>query len=288
MAFEQRLHNHGNELLAYYPGDSFPSISVTGSECAMNCKYCNKQFLQHMLSASTPQELYQTCLKLQEKNAIGCLISGGYTEKGVVPLDNFLDTIQKIKNESDLIINVHTGLINREEAEKLSKTGIDLVSFDMIGDDRIIKEIIGLKNITVKDYANSLRNIHEVGLDVIPHIGLGFYHGKLDGSEVALRESLKINPRLLVFLVLWPKKGTEMTNVKPPSIDMLQRVIVWTRLLKPQISLSLGCMRPRNASLEKALLEGGIDRIEIPRQETIEFAYEMGLKIRKLSQCCAV
>ncbi|MFX0207824.1 MAG: radical SAM protein [Candidatus Hodarchaeota archaeon] len=287
-AFSQRLHYHGTELLTYYPGDLFPSISVTGSECAMNCKYCNKHFLQHMLSAPTPDDLYQICLKLKEKGAIGCLISGGYSEKGVVPLTQFLDTIKQIKSELGLVINLHTGLVDREKAENLAKVGVDVVSFDMVGDDRIIKEVIGLQEITVENYSHSLQHLHAAGLDVIPHVGLGFYYGKLDGVERALKESLSINPRLLVFLVLWPKAGTEMENIKIPSIDSLQRIIVWTRLKKPKSSLSLGCMRPRDVKIEKVFVEGGINRIEIPRQETVEFARKIGLKVQKHHQCCAI
>ena len=86
----------------------FPSISITGSSCALNCRHCNKKLLNTMLPVHSPKELFELCKKLKEKGASGCLISGGCLPDGSVPIDEFIDAITKVKKELELIIVVHT------------------------------------------------------------------------------------------------------------------------------------------------------------------------------------
>ena len=146
------------KLKIYYPGNNFPSISVTGAQCDINCKYCNKKFLSHMLSAETPKDLFNICHNLNAKKAKGALISGGYNKRGVVPLKSFISTIEMIKNETDLTLNLHTGLVTKEEAELIASTGTTntIISFDLVQDNTVINDIIGLPNtITAKSYEKS-------------------------------------------------------------------------------------------------------------------------------------
>ena len=77
---------------------AFPSISVTGSSCALKCKHCDGKVLNTMFPALTPKELFDLCVKLKNRGAIGCLISGGCLPDGSVPLKRFVDAIAKIKS----------------------------------------------------------------------------------------------------------------------------------------------------------------------------------------------
>lgn len=94
--------------------NSFPTISITGRLCGLNCKHCGGKVLETMHSAVTPQELFELCLKLKQEGAQGCLISGGCLPDGSVPLTQIAPALKRIKNELSLSIFVHTGIINLE------------------------------------------------------------------------------------------------------------------------------------------------------------------------------
>ena len=83
---------------------AFPSISITGSSCALKCKHCNGKVLDTMFPALTPKALFDLCAKLKDNRAVGCLISGGCLPDGSVPIGEFVDAIAKIKKELGLTV----------------------------------------------------------------------------------------------------------------------------------------------------------------------------------------
>ena len=105
-AFNIRLRYFGRILRAYFPGKRFPSISLTGKDCALSCAHCDKHYLEHMLDGSSPEKLLETCYKLERNGAIGCLLSGGLDENAEIPFEEFFAAIAEIKKETDLVINV--------------------------------------------------------------------------------------------------------------------------------------------------------------------------------------
>jgi len=72
--------------------------------------------LETMHPALSPQELFELCVKLKQDGAQGCLISGGCLPDGSVPLDEFVDTLGRVKRELGLTVFVHTGIINLKTA----------------------------------------------------------------------------------------------------------------------------------------------------------------------------
>ena len=104
--------NFGNVLKIYNPTNKFPAISITGSNCALECEHCNKKYLKGMKQILDNNDLELFLTDLSKKNGIGALISGGSELDGSVPLLNFLSTIKKVKKETNLIINTHTGRRN--------------------------------------------------------------------------------------------------------------------------------------------------------------------------------
>ena len=89
--------NFNNVLKIYIPTIRFPAISITGSECALDCEHCNKKYLKGMKPIISTKELERFLFDLSKKSGVGALISGGSMGDGSVPLLNFLDTIKKVK-----------------------------------------------------------------------------------------------------------------------------------------------------------------------------------------------
>ena len=116
------------------PHDSFPSISITGSSCALKCKHCNAKVLGSMVPAITPNELFELCERLKNDGAVGCLISGGCLPDGSVPLDNYIDVIAMVKKELGLTVIVHTGVIDYSIGKRLKEAGVDAALIPILRD----------------------------------------------------------------------------------------------------------------------------------------------------------
>lgn len=273
-------------IYCYYPGKKFPSISVTGEKCALKCKHCNHYYLRHMTSAETPEKLLDVCLKLDKNGVNGVLISGGCNLDGKVPLEKFYKTLIKIKKETNLLINVHTGLIDETEANTLSSTNIDAVSVDVVGDTDTIHEIYGLKK-TKEDCVNTLYYLSKSGIPTIaPHICIGLHNGEIKGEFEALRGIREINPSILIINSLISKNATK---IREPAIGDIINMLAAAREMFPETRITLGCMRSRkNIEVEFSALEIGINGIVLPSKRTIEKALETGYTIKKVETCCGV
>lgn len=285
-SFRLKVRRDGT-FYAYFPGPSFPSVSVTGRFCAMNCKQCGRHYLKGMISCPTPDELYRKCMEFDKKGYKGLLVSGGYNEGGWVPLEGFVSVLARIKRETNLVVNVHCGLAPEELAQSLGQAGVDVVSFDLIGHDETIKEVIGLDK-TVDDYERTLNCLIENVSSVVPHITIGLHEGRLLGEERAIEIASTRKISALVFLVLVPTAGTAFENVKPPLPEQVEALISSARLKMPNIPIILGCMRPRLTDFEAAALASGVDGIVLPKKETLETAKKMGLSVLSVNACCAV
>ncbi len=278
----------GKTLKVYYPSKKFPSISITGASCALNCLHCNKRYLKSMQHITTPKELELFALNLEKKHGRGFLLSGGYNEDSIVPLDPYLDTITKIKAETKLKINVHPGLVDLKQAKALAKSNVDVISFDLITHDEVISKVIK-NNKKGNDYINSFESLIKAGLNVVPHICLGLYFGDEKGNIDAVETALKYDIPLIVFLGLIPTKGTPMEKITSINTDFLLKLILYTRLKKPKLEQALGCMRERVIELEQAAILGGINRIAVPKKELLDFATNnLGLTVKQVDSCCSI
>jgi len=267
----------------------FPTISVTGKMCALKCKHCNGKVLETMHSAATSEKLYNLCRKLKNRGALGCLISGGCSPDGSVPIDKFINAIKKVKKDFGLTIFVHVGIINFERAERLKEAGVDAALIDVIGADETIKEICNL-DATVGDYEASLRALSDAGVNTVPHIIVGLHYGKLKGELYALKIISRYNPAAVVVIAFMPIRGTPMEGIKPPSPIDIAKVAALARLMFPGKPITLGCMRPKGKyRIETDILaiKAGVNAIAFPTEEAIKFAEENGYEINFSSFCCS-
>jgi len=268
---------------------AFPSISITGSSCALKCKHCSGKVLNTMFPATTPKKLVDICTNLKERGAIGCLISGGCSSNGSVPLHNFMEAIARIKRDLGLKVVVHTGVTDLSMAKKLKEAGVDAVLIDVIGSDETIREIYRL-NVRVQDYDESLRVLDEAKVPVVPHVLVGLHYGKLKGELHALEMISKYEPSALIVIALMPIHGTPMEDVNPPLPEDVAKVLATARLLMPETPLVLGCMRPKGEHKIKTdvlAIKSGVHAIAFPTNEAVELAEAMGLEIVFSSLCCS-
>lgn len=268
----------------------FPAISVTGTFCSLKCKHCEGKVLETMMPATSPGELINVCRDLKEQGCRGCLISGGCAPNRSLPIERFFEAISYIKRELKLTIVMHTGLVDSLRAKMLKRAGVDVVVVDVIGSDKILREVYGL-DVKVKDYENSLKNLCNSGIKVVPHVTVGLYYGRLEGETRSLKIISTHNPRAVVITALMPLAGTPMENVKPPTPEEIAKVLVTARFMMPRVPIVLGCARPSGEHRVKTdilALKVGVNAIAFPTEEAIRFAESMGLSFLFSPTCCSL
>ncbi len=267
----------------------FPTISITGTSCTLNCKHCGGKVLQTMHPVLSEKELFDLCLKLKQGGALGCLVSGGCLPDGSVPLDGFVQTFKRIKHELGLTLFVHSGIISLETAVSLKDAGVDAVLIDVIGSGETIKKIYNL-TVTPEDYSKSLKAIDAAGLNFVPHVIVGLNEGRLDGELKALNMMKTIKPSAIVIIAFMPIHGTTMAKTRPPKPIDIAKVAMIARNMFPETPLVLGCMRPKGANrgeTDVLALKAGVEAIAFPSEEAVKYAQSAGFEVSFSSYCCA-
>ncbi|MEM3503836.1 MAG: radical SAM protein [Nitrososphaeria archaeon] len=269
---------------AFIPGKVYPAISITGNYCMLNCKYCEKHYLEGMIHATTPTQLYHVAKNLYRHGARGLLLSGGFTSEGFIPIKPFLNVIKDIKKDFGLIISVHSGLVDKGLASKIRESGVDIVDYQLIIDPIVIKDIQGL-NKNPEDYIKSLEYLKKYGPpNIVPHIPLGLKHGLLSKEKEAIEILKDHSGELAVFLIFTPTKNTSMEAFKPPEETTLLDLFNYAQNLKREIAL--GCMRPFSfkQNFDEVLIKDNlISRIAVPLKNVIK-KYNM----KVVNACCSI
>ncbi len=285
----RRNLNSSKKINFFITSKHFPSLSVTGSSCALMCKHCKGKLIEALVPAKTSEDLEKKALQLYKQGAKGLLLTGGCDLQGKVPLKSLTPAIKKIKERIDLILIAHTGFISGDEAKELKNSGLDGIGFDVIGDMSTAKEVYGLE-VSEKDYVESLRAIESSGLMVFPHVCVGLHFGELKGEYHALEIIRAINPCAIIITGLMPVLGTPMENIKPKIVDF-EKVIKKAIKMFPTTPVVLGCAHSTGkdrAEIEMIALKSGVSGIALPTLKTVNFAKENGYEINYYGTCCGL
>lgn len=266
-------------MMFYYPGKTFPSFSVTGPNCSLNCPHCEGKYIQNMIPVETPDKLFEQALKLSKQGGKGFLLSGGTEPDGKVPLSDYYPTLKKIKKRTDLLVNIHTGIPSEEDAERLKDAHIDVVSYDVIGDDETIKKIYGL-DLDVGAYKRGYNLLIENGLNIVPHVTVGLDEGDIVGERKAV-DIVSSSDRIILNSLIPSNFGHSVS--KEDFLSIVKYAVETTKA-----DIIIGCMRERGrAGLEIESIKLGVKGIVIPSTETRNWVSKK-YDYEKIEACCAV
>ena len=185
-------------------------------------------------------------------------------------------------------MNWHVGLLSEREMEAIAPL-VDVVSFDLVGDDETIHEVYGLDR-TVDDYVQTYRLLRRY-VRTLPHVTIGLRGGEL-GHEVRAFELLQdLGVDGLVLLVFIPTAGTRYAERQPPSPAVVADLCAEARLRFPEVPLYLGCMRPKGAyrdELDPLAVRAGVNVLVSPSRPARELAEELGLAAHQIRECCVL
>ncbi len=303
-AFEESRRKFSNKIAFHMPGMvhyetefyeatdplRFPSLSITGPQCSLNCEHCNAHLLETMIPTTTPEKLWETLLEIDRAGGKGCLISGGSTPKGNTPLMKYIPTLKRAKKELDLDIVVHTGVVYPEIASALASVGIDGAMLDIIGSEETLKDIYHL-DMSVDVFEESLTLLEENGIPIMPHIVVGLHYGQLKGEDEAIRMISRHKSDSVIVVAFKPLDGTPMESTTPASPLDIARVILASRLAMPDRPTILGCARPHGEhrrETDRLAIDAGVSAIAYPTEAGYNYALERGLNIIMSEECCSL
>ncbi|MHA2152453.1 MAG: hypothetical protein ACXAAQ_10765 [Candidatus Thorarchaeota archaeon] len=302
--FKERLNIFGNELLCYSPTaypykindhkqtspHNFISLSVTGTSCSLNCEHCEGHLLKGMEATVTPENLFERCSQIKSRGGEGILISGGSDSEGYVPLERFGDAIRQVKSELKLEVVVHTGLVSETTAQLLAEAQIDAAMLDVIGDEKVSREVYHIENGPEK-MRRSLDILESLNVPTVPHILVGLDYGRLGGELEALQMISQGSPSAVVIIALSPVRKTSMEGVEPPSPEDIGRILTIARLGMSKTPMLLGCARPmgqHKIDTDLFAIESGINGVALISQEGVDFARSKDLEPVFLDVCCSL
>lgn len=160
-------------------------------------------------------------------------------------------------------------------------------------DEEVVRNIYHL-DLELNEYRRAIEILKKYNLNIVPHICIGLHYGKLSKEVEAVKfiKESKINPSLIVIIILIPPKVSKVKFVTPKPED-IAKIIAIIRVAFPKTEISLGCMRPRGKiknEIEKVAIKAGISRIEIPSIETLKWLkkYNSKIQFKFFSACCAI
>lgn len=270
---------------------AWPAVSITGSECKLQCDHCKAKILEPMIAATSPEALWETVSGLVQGGAGGMLLTGGSNHRDEVEYDAFYPTIRRIKDSfPHFRIAMHTALVDEAVAARMAASGIDAAMMDVIGAQDTITQVYHLKR-PVADFEHALACLNRTSMKVVPHIVIGLHYGHLLGEWEALEMIRRNPPSALVLVVVMPMYAPAHRPFVTPNAHEIGRFFLDARRALPDTPILLGCARPPGAI--KSLIDAyavlaGINGMAHPSEGIVELAARLGRGVRVTPACCSI
>jgi len=234
-----------------------------------------------MLHIEDNKGLFRLVDEIVNSGGNGMLVSGGCDIFGKVPLQRVEDAIRYAAAKS-LKVNVHAGLINEKEAERLVSAGVSAFSVDVHQDPDIIRSVLHL-DADPSVYADTIDSIIKANGRPVAHLTVGFGTADLMlSADLVKKKGLKD----VILLALVPTKGTMTENATISEDAIVDSVKM---LIGEGSNVTLGCMRPRtHRNLEIRCIQAGVRNIANPSRGTISWARENGFNVVEKRTCCCI
>jgi uncharacterized radical SAM superfamily protein len=269
----------------------WPAVSITGSQCKLQCDHCKAKILEPMIPAPTPEALWVLANEQINQGARGMLLTGGSNHSNQVEYDAYYATIRRIKDAfPGFGIAMHTALVDKEIANKMEDAGIDAAMMDVIGAQDTISQVYHLRR-TVDDFERSLEYLAGTGMKVVPHIVIGLHYGRLLGEWHALEIVKRHLPAALVLVVVMPFYAPPDRPFVTPDSHEAGRFFMDARKALPDIPLLLGCARPPGRArmeIDSYAVMAGLNGIAHPAEGMVELASRLGRKVQLSPACCSM
>jgi len=273
------------------PKNSFPSFSITGGACGLNCDHCQARILEPMIPATSPEMLDMKVRHLvHTQNLQGFLLSGGSSRRNEIRYERYYPVVERLKRDFPAMrIAIHTALTDDKGARSMEAAGVDTAMMDVIGADETIREVYHLDR-PVEDFEATLVALCATSMEITPHIVIGLHYGRLLGETRALDIVSRHRVNALVLVVIMPFYAAPGVFDTPATSDV-GRIFLEARRRLPDRQVLLGCARPpgmHKRVTDAYAVMAGLDGIAFPADGTVAVAGAVGRPFVQEHACCAI
>jgi lipoyl synthase len=271
--------------------NSFPSFSITGGACGLNCDHCRAEILKPMVPATTPAMLDQKVRHLvATQNLQGFLLSGGSNRRNEIPYERYYPVVERLKRDYPAMkIAIHTALTDERGARAMEAAGVDTAMMDVIGADDTIREVYHLDR-PVQDFEATLAALCSTSMEVSPHIVIGLHYGRMLGETTALDIVSRHPVTALVLVVVMPFYAKPGLYAVPDAGDV-GRIFREARGRLADRQVLLGCARPpglHKRAVDAYAVMAGLDGIAFPADGAVAVANVIGRPHHQEHACCSI
>ena len=271
--------------------NSFPSFSITGGACGLNCDHCRAEILKPMLAATSPAMLDQKVRHLVATQDLqGFLLSGGSNRRNEIPYERYYPVVERLKRDfPQMSIAIHTALTDEAGARAMEAAGVDTAMMDVIGAEETIREVYHLDR-PVEDFEATLAALCTTSMKVSPHIVVGLHYGRIVGEPNALDIVSRHAVEALVLVVVMPFYAKPGLFAVPDTADV-GRIFGEARRRLPDRQVLLGCARPpglHKRAVDAYAVMAGLDGIAFPADGVVGVARAVGRPFHQEHACCSI
>jgi biotin synthase len=165
-----------------------------------------------------------------------CLVCA-YREPSQKDFEKICNTIEKLRKQVNLDINVSLGFMTSERAKKLKSLGVKRYNHNLEASESFFSKICNTHDYS--DRVNTARTVKEAGLELCCGGIIGMGESKKQRIELAFSLSA-LGPDEVPINILIPREGTpkELDNCAINPVDIIRTIAVW-RFIMPKTILKI-------------------------------------------------
>jgi len=250
-------------------------LSIKTGGCQEDCKYCPQSSHHSTMVESEllmkKEEVMKAARIAKEKGATRFCMGAAWREPKGRAFDLVLDMIREVK-AMDMEACATLGMLNEEQARKLSDAGLDYYNHNLDTDPEYYKEIITTR--TYEERLDTLKNVRSEGMSVCCGgiVGMGETIKNRAGM-IAQLARMNPHPESVPINMLVKVEGTPLQDVADLDHFDFIRTIAVARITMPASHVRLSAGReemnglyPRSCTIIKQVedeLSGNADNYQI-------------------------
>ena len=216
-------------------------INAKSGNCPEDCSFCAQSTFYETGITKYPLLSDEVILeKAREAEKSGsasfCLVCA-YREPSQKDFEKICNTIEKLREQVNLDINVSLGFMTSERAKKLKLLGVKRYNHNLEASESFFSKICNTHDYS--DRVNTARTVKEAGLELCCGGIIGMGESKKQRIELAFSLSA-LGPDEVPINILIPREGTpkELDNCAIDPVDIIKTIAVW-RFIMPKTILKI-------------------------------------------------
>ena len=216
-------------------------INAKSGNCPEDCSFCAQSTFYETGITKYPllsdEVILQKAREAEKSGSASFCLVCAYREPSQKDFEKICNTIEKLRNQVDLDINVSLGFMTSERAKKLKSLGVKRYNHNLEASESFFSKICNTHDYS--DRVNTARTVKEAGLELCCGGIIGMGESKKQRIELAFSLSA-LGPDEVPINILIPREGTpkEFDNCVIDPVDIIRTIAVW-RFIMPKTILKI-------------------------------------------------